>query len=149
MKRGVIIASIISVIILILILVLIYLLFFSTKTCSDEQCWTSSMSSCTKASYISETDEASWQYVIISKQEECVINVKLLQAKTGSNELADLEGKDMDCSLALGYTGNPSADLARCSGKLKEGMQDIIIKNMHAYLLANFGKIAEELTKAV
>jgi hypothetical protein len=53
----------------------------------------------------------------------------------------------MDCSLPLSFIGNPSSDLSKCSGKLKEGIQDVIIKKMYAYIYENIGKINEEITQ--
>lgn len=148
MKRGW--WLIIIILAIIIIGVGAYFLFFYEKICTDNACFNSEMSSCKKATYTSESTEASWQYTIKGiKNNSCIINVELLQAKTGSVDVEKIEGLDMICILPLGYTGDPQADLSLCSGKLKEGMQDLIINKMHAYILSNIGKISEELSKVV
>lgn len=143
------------IIILALIIVIIasisgYFYFFYGKKCLDKQCFNLALGKCSKASWLSEDDEASWLYVIEGKKENaCSIDVKLLQAKKGTTEIKEIEGLDMTCSLDLGYIGNPQTDLSKCSGKLKEEMQDLMIKKMHAYIISNIGKIGEELSKIV
>ena len=44
---------------------------------------------------------------------------------------------------------NPVENLGLCHGLLKEGLQDLIIKKMHTYIIENMGKINEELESAL
>jgi len=127
------------------------------EKCSDISCFNLAMEKCKKASFINELEDASWLYtiqgkegsfgcfIINSKCSSCNINVKLLQAKKGTNDVKAIEGLDMDCNLALGYIGIPNYDMTKCHGDLREGLQDLMIKKMHAYILSNVGKIGEEL----
>lgn len=136
-------------------------IFFLTynKPCNDRECFNFAMGKCDKASWINDAKDSTWQYqtkgrnfgCYFSKKycNECEINVRLLQIKTGSIDTEKLQGLDMNCKVVFGYVGNPQDDLKRCSGELKEAMQDLIINRMHAYILQNVGKIGEELTKIV
>lgn len=131
---------------------------FSGKTCSDISCFNSAMAKCQKVNFINEAEDASWLYTISGKEgsfgcfminskcSSCNINVKLLQVKKGTVETSAIEGLDMNCNLALGYVGIPNSDLTKCHGDLREGLQDLMIKKMHAYILSNVGQIGEQLT---
>lgn len=138
------------VIILVLVAVLAYFVFFYKQNCKDESCFANAMSKCNGASFVSDDEEASWLYNIKNKKaEECVINVKILQAKQGNVELEKIQGLSMECSLPLGYTGSPQQDLTRCHGLLKESLQELMIQKLHAYIISNLGKIDEALTSAL
>lgn len=139
-----------AAVILILLISAIWIFFFKTKNCSTQECFNSAMSSCKKASYLHEEQNASWQYNVRGWHDDgCTINVKILQAKKGTVELEKIEGLEMDCQVPSGFVGSPQSDLGKCTGKLKEGMQDLIIKKMHAYIMNNIGQVAEELSKTV
>lgn len=158
MKKWVKIALISLIIILVIVAVFLILIYYNKK-CSDGVCFDSALTNCNKANFISETKDSTWQYQIKGKSlacffskkycKTCEVNVELLQIKKGSVDTEKLQGLAMDCSLDFGYVGNPQDNLERCSGKLKEQMQDLIIKRMHAYILQNVGKIGEELSKVV
>ena len=148
-----------AVLILILIIAL-YINFFYVKKCSNIECFNSAMSNCVKSSYLNEAEDGSWLFSVKKAQgsfwcrfsskycERCIVNVKLLQAKKGPTDLSRIEGLDMNCELPMSYVGLPQADLSLCHGQLKEGIQDIVIKKMHSYIMTNVGRIGEELTKA-
>jgi hypothetical protein len=55
----------------------------------------------------------------------------------------------MSCYLYKGKIIDPKKDLTKCSGELKESIQDILIQKMHAYILENVGKISEEFQNIV
>lgn len=151
------------ILIIALVIVLVIFLYFKlhVKKCSNIDCFNSAMEECKKASFISEAEDASWLYTIQEKKGDfgcflfdskcktCVINVKLLQAKKGTSDVRILENLEMNCELVFEYVGAPNADLGKCSGKLKEGMQDLMIKKMHAYILSNVGQIGEELNTGI
>ena len=141
---------VLAIAIIVLVLILVYFLFLYSKNCKDETCFSDSMKSCSKANYINNAEDASWSYAIKGKKSsECVVEVKLLQAKQGKIELEKIQGLSMDCSLPLGYIGVPQADLSRCHGLLKESLQELMIQKLHSYILANLGKIDDALTKAI
>ena len=141
------------IIILIIILIAIiasYLTFFRPKACSDIDCFNSAMVDCKKVSYTDESKEAFWKYVIKGrKKDDCEVEVKLLQLKEGTVDLIDLENKEMICELPLGTVGNPKNYLNRCHGLLKEEMQEVIIKNLHKYIVENLGELREGLDQVI
>lgn len=147
-KRGIFI--IIIVILTIVIALLVYFNFIYQRNCSSLQCFNSAMLNCDKAVYISDTDSAVWKYTILeSKNNQCIINTKIIQLKEGSTELLTLEGKSMACYVPLGFSGSPSQNLVACHGILKEEMQDLLIKRLHLYVTEHIGQISEELGKVI
>lgn len=136
--------------ILIVILILFLAHIFYSKNCENETCFNSAMAKCNKAKYIKESDMATWQYNIKGKSnEECKIEVTLLMLKQGKTDIANWEGKKMECFLPLTYVGFPEEKLNRCHGRLKEEIQETIIKKNHNYILDNINQIAEEMKKPI
>ncbi len=126
-----------------------YLSFRHIPECQGFECFQDNMRKCEKASYISEEPEASWRYSIKgTESDECVVNVRLLQAKAGDLGIDQLVGYDMDCSYPRGFTAYPEKDLDKCHGRLKEEMQNIIIKKLHTYIIENLGELDENLKSA-
>ena len=144
------------VIIFLIIIVLgvfIYLFFFRTVQCqvNDEACFSSSIINCERALFIRENEEFVTSYNILGKSENnCEINIKIIEMKKGSSDLANLEGKSMVCAIPLGlYVANPEEDIKNCQGLLKEEIQNIIIQKMHAQLIENMVQIKEDITKVL
>ena len=137
-----------SLIILILALILFsgYFLFYYVKPVATSQEFVNAMSSCKSASWIKEDFQASWLYTIKSRTggDACEVSVRLLKLKAGTTEADKLQGKEMVCVVQKGETQFPEKDISRCSGLLKEELQDIIIQRMHNYLLQNVGEIEQE-----
>ena len=65
-----------------------------------------------------------------------------MRLKKGDLDLEVLDGESMVCDV-LGFKNYPEEDISRCSGKLKEEMQEIVIQRMHDYLLENLGDLEE------
>jgi hypothetical protein len=146
--------------IVVLGLIAIFFTFVYTKNCKDAACFNRAMIGCDKAKYTEETAEASWLYTIKNKEggllcsisikycDSCKINVKLLQLKQGKVEVQSIEGLDMNCEVPIKYSGSPQADISKCHGLLKEKMQELIIQKMYSEIVANIGKVGEDLNKA-
>ncbi len=152
--------EILKLIVLFLILIsssiAVYYFFFYTPRCFDESCFSLALISCERTEYLKDSPEATWLYVIkgksVKEKEECEVYIKFIQAKKGKTDIMSIEGKEMICLLPLGALMQPEQNLEFCTGKLKEGLQDLIIKRMHAYILENLETINEEIenvTKAV
>ena len=47
----------------------------------------------------------------------------------------------MTCRVLKDEIKLPEKDLSRCTGSLKEKLQEIIIQKMHSYLLDNLGNV--------
>jgi hypothetical protein len=55
----------------------------------------------------------------------------------------------MDCYLPLGSLVSPESDISRCHGILKEGMQNLIIRQLHTYIVENVKDIGSELENII
>ena len=133
--------------IVILAVIVVGAMFFTQSTkCLNFECFQNEMSSCSKATYINEEPEASWGYEIVGKEGgQCVVNVKLLQAKKGELGIDQIVGFDMDCSYRIGVGTYPEKDLGACHGRLKEELQGIVIEKLHTYVLENLIEIEESV----
>ncbi len=108
------------------------------------------MADCKRARFVNDEQEATWIQTIKGREEgACEVEIELAVVKEGKIDLRTIEGEQMMCYVPLNAVSSPGQDLTKCTGKLKEGMQDLIIKKMHSYILENLGQINEELTKAV
>lgn len=137
------------VIFLLILLAMFYFLLYTEK-CQDAACFNEDIIRCKRASWTNDAEEAVWIYTIKGKSEgSCATEVKLDTIKEGKLDIGKAEGKSMVCYLPLGTMAVPGKDLERCTGPLKEELQDLIIKRMHSYILENLGDISEELTKTV
>lgn len=123
-----------------------YFLFFYEKQCGDTECFLDAIKNCRHVSWIRSDDQASWLYTIKGSagEDNCKINVKLLEVKQGTIDSEKLAGKDMLCTIPKEDTRFPEKDIFRCTGILKEELQDLMIKRMHDYLLENIGQIKQE-----
>jgi len=139
------------IIFLILILAIIgfYINYLVPESCQTSECFYQNMKECKKATYLSDEKEASWRFKIIGEDKygNCVIEVKLIQAKEGLLELDKLAGYDMLCYREIGFSEIPYKNLDKCHGRLKEEMQSIIIKKMHTHILENIEEINSLLNK--
>ncbi|MBS3091125.1 hypothetical protein J4217_01600 [Candidatus Pacearchaeota archaeon] len=147
-KTGIIV--VLSVLILILIIVAVYFSYFNYKICADYGCFKDAMSNCKKMNFINEGSEATWGYTILGQSNgECIVRVKLLQAKKGTLDIEQLRGYSMDCAYSLGISKYPESDLGRCHGRLKEELQGIVIDKLYVYIVDNLGQIGDNLRSAV
>ena len=156
MKRGIslrgrsikIFLIIILVLLLIAILIGGYILFFKIVKCESTECFNSNLAECRKANFLRNTEDAAWSYTIVKNSKEnpgdsCIVDVVLVKLKHGNVDSEILEGKEMTCDYFKGNEGYPEEDLTRCTGVLKEEIQDLIIKRTHDYLLKNLEDINE------
>jgi hypothetical protein len=137
----------IKVILIILILMftgfLGYIFIIKSESCKNEKCFFDSLKDCKKISFVKEDIEYSWFYVISKEasKNSCEINVKLLNVKQESIDSKILQNKEMICIVPKTTTDFPEKDISKCSGILKENLQDLIIQKMYDYLLTNLQEI--------
>lgn len=134
------------ILIIALVVFAVYFFFFYAKLCKDSNCFTDAMQTCKRVSWIKEDAQASWLYTVKgnAQGDSCEVDVVLMKMKEGTIEAEDLQGKEMTCIVQKGETQFPEKDISRCSGLLKEELQDLLIQRMHNYLLENVGEIQEE-----
>jgi hypothetical protein len=131
------------------LVVLVYLAwfaFFNYEDCRSGDCFNENLKNCDKARFVS-GDDMIFEYIIKGKSGgDCEVSVKLLQGELKNAESLKLEDQVMICSLPLGAVVAPESDIDVCHGILKEGLQDLIIKKLHTYLVQNLGRLNLELT---
>lgn len=119
--------------------------FFNYENCKDNACFDSNLKDCSKARFIG-GDDMIFEYVIKGERGgECEVVVTLLQGELNNAESVRLENKAMTCFLPLGVVVAPESDISVCHGALKEGLQELIIKKLHTYLVKNLGRLNLEL----
>ncbi|MEM3405882.1 MAG: hypothetical protein QW117_02850 [Candidatus Pacearchaeota archaeon] len=161
------------IILISIIILLLSLLIFSFKyqyKCKDHTCFNSAVINCQRSYYLDDSVEATWEYRIngiekkclsynklgfcLNYEKRCLINVKLLMIKEGKKDLQYLVGEEMNCYItkeeAISLLNQnkkikPQSNLDKCSGKLKEDIQNIIIKNLWGIIIKNLGTIQEEV----
>jgi hypothetical protein len=135
--------------IILIILILITVIFLGygfitrSKLCENEKCFFDSLSECKKVYFAKEDSEYSWLY-IISKEvsgDSCEVKISLLSVKQEPINSRMLQGKEMVCIVPKTRTDFPEKDISRCTGPLKEEIQDLIIQRMYDYLLTNVQEI--------
>lgn len=123
-----------------------YFTFGFFYKCNDISCFKKHQAKCAKTEYYFDGNESTWLYKIHGVEEgKCSIVVKLIQVKKGRLDKEGLEGKEMDCFLDIGSLAAPESDLSKCHGRLKEDLQEIIIRNTHAEIVSN---LETEIKKA-
>ena len=150
MKRGW--KILLAVLILIVLAAAIYFTIFFYYRCdnNDMACFKEHQRKCVKTKFINDKEDATWAFRILGKESgNCEIEVSVLSIKEGTLEKEKLVGNSMICLIQLGLETPPESDLSNCHGILKEGIQEIMIKNAHAYIITNIGKVSEELNKVI
>ena len=120
-------------------------LFFSYDECRNWTCFNEHLVDCEKAKFIGERDMI-FEYVIRGGVDSiCRVDMQLLQGELNNQDSIKLEMQKMTCMLPMGVLMIPESDIGNCHGTLKEGLQDLIIKKLHTYLVQNVGQINLEV----
>ena len=120
-------------------------LFFSYTECDSWECFNDNLKSCDRARFIGETNMI-FEYVIEGgSDDECEVVVRLLRGELNNQDSIKLESQEMTCMLPKGIVMIPESDIGNCHGMLKEGLQDLVIRKLHTYLVQNLGKLNLEM----
>lgn len=137
--------KLLSLIVLLGFLWTIWFLFFSHDRCYDKNCFERNLKDCDKAWFVS-GDEMIFEYNIRGETKgACEVEVELLQGELNNVDSLKLEGQSMTCMLPLGAVVAPESDISICHGLLKEGLQDLVIRKLHTYLVQNLGRLNLEM----
>jgi len=132
--------------IIILALVAVYFSFYFYPKCDDLSCFYSHQQKCSRATFVNDALDTTWQYTIQGKEDGmCIVDAKVLTIKEGSADKQKLEGLEMSCALPLGSNIAPESDINKCHGILKEELQALIITKLHEYIVENVKEIGAEL----
>ena len=124
---------------------LVFQVFFAYEDCRSRECFNNNLRGCDRAKFVS-GDDMIFEYVIKGEDDDsCEVVVELLQGELNNADSKKLEGKKMVCMLPFGVIMNPESDIGICHGRLKEGLQDLVIKKLHSYLIQNLGKLNLEI----
>ena len=125
---------------------LVWFIFFSYEDCGNSwDCFNKNLEGCDRTKFIG-GDEMIFEYIIKGKSgDECKVDVELLQGELNNQDSIKLEKQKMSCFLPLGVLMIPESNIGNCHGMLKEGLQDLLIKKLHVYLVQNLGKLNLEL----
>ncbi|MDH3324330.1 MAG: hypothetical protein OEL89_01705 [Candidatus Peregrinibacteria bacterium] len=124
---------------------IVWSVFFSYKECVNLECFNSHLESCDRARFIGGTDMI-FEYAIKGESDfGCEIGIQLLQGSLNDQDSIKLENQKMTCILPKGVVMAPESDIGNCHGLLKEGLQDLVIKKLHTYLVQNLGKLNLEV----
>ena len=117
--------------------------------CENEDCFKARQIECKKTKFVRNSDAVNWLYKIKGERKDmCKIYVEVLEVKRGDISNEDFEGKSMNCMLNLQSMSYPESDITKCTGVLKEELQNKIIQNLHTYVIENVGSISEQFNKA-
>lgn len=134
-----------SWVILIGVIWLIWIFFFGYEDCQDKACFDANLLDCDKANFIG-GDDMIFRYEIRGNDgDKCVVDVELLQGELNNEDSRKLEGQSMTCMLPEGVVVDPESDIGLCHGLLKEGLQDLVIRKLHTYLVQNLGRLNLEM----
>ena len=144
-KRGSLLKLSVFLIVLIILGTATYFTFFFKYKCEDSACFVAHQETCSKTKFVNDLTDTRWEYIIEGKENgKCDIRIKVLEIKQGDLDRRKLEGKAMICSLSIGSKVDPQSDISKCTGPLKEEMQNMIIQKLHKYILDNVGEIGAE-----
>ncbi len=130
-----------SLLVIIGIILSVWLIFFNYKNCKDKSCFDASLKACDKATFVNEGSIVFGYKINGRIGDRCSVDVKLLHGKLNNKDFLQLKGQSMTCLLPFGVVMAPEGDINMCHGLLKEGLQDLIIRKMHTYLVQNLGKL--------
>jgi hypothetical protein len=133
------------ILLLVVLLVVLWFVFFSYGECGTWECFNENLRKCNRVRFVGGTDMIFEYTVRGSSGGECEVGVELLMGELNNQDSIKLERQKMTCMLPEKVVMIPESNIGRCHGLLKEGLQDLVIKKLHTYLVQNLGKINLEL----
>ncbi len=131
-----------------------YYLGFTREYCGkDKDCFLVNTATCSPAEvYVSRSNNIYHYQIYPSLKNTCKLKVTFERAQEGTSQehIELLEGKSMNCYIPKSNlrSVNPiemENIITYCSGPLKEGLYELIIKRMYEFVIINIGEITEEL----
>ncbi len=145
--------KIILTIIIILILIFIFYYFGIIKPkCTTDSCFNKNIKTCTPCKYIRMQNNNLYKYTISrSFSNKCILTIKNKKMAIGSDFDAKnlLEGKSMKCRIPKSKLSEIELDnmkdlLNYCTGPLKEGIYELLLKRMYALVVSQMSHIVKE-----
>jgi len=123
----------------------------------DTQCFEKAAKTCQPATYLTLKNLNYYRYTIYGERKgNCEVKIELKKMAVGTplDRREVLEGKAMECSLPKAKLddlakGEITSLLKQCTGPLKEGMYELIIKKLHSIVISNLGDIIGSLEEVL
>ena len=139
---------------------LIFVLYFFApfkKICTDQSCFNSKYFDCKPVKYHNVKTGNYYTYTIKrSLGSDCTMKIKYVSSAPGtSQDVKDLlEGNSMVCKIPKSLVKTTSIQdnknlLGYCTGPLKEGMYELIIKKMYSMVIANLNDVLDKVYRAL
>ncbi|MFH1592731.1 MAG: hypothetical protein ABIB47_05180 [Candidatus Woesearchaeota archaeon] len=149
--------SLILLITLVAVVVLFYYAGTFNKECLNDACFDDALRECKPVDYTKHTNNNIYLYTIYrSSGEDCLVQISLQSVAPGSDrDIKDLlEGESMKCKIPKSLLAKKSMDeidnvLAYCSGELKEGIYELIIKKLYGLVIGNVEEVFEALSDVI
>lgn len=147
---------IISVVAIALIVFLIYFFGVIKPTCYNQDCFNQKFESCSPAKYTKLRNNNIYQYET-SRSLGSTCKLQITMEKTAPGTDLDIkesiERKSMKCYVPKHLT-NMDIDgfenlIDHCSGPLKEGMYELMLKRMYGLVVTQMGDIIQEVQKTI
>lgn len=143
------------ILIIIAIAVLAFLFYFFgviKPKCTTDQCFNENLQKCSPVKYTRIQNNNIYKYTISrSLGSSCKLTVKNKKMAIGTDldTKTLLEGKSMTCKIPKLETQEIELDnmknlLTYCTGPLKEGMYELLLKKMYALVVAQMSGIVRE-----
>ena len=152
MKKKVMEKTLVVVLIVLIAFILYYLLLFK-PTCATEECFKQALAKCKPSQINKVTNGNIYNYEIQrSLGNACTMEVTFTKASVGTNvELVELlEGKSMKCKIPKEEISTLNINqldsvIKYCTGPLKEGLYELIIKRMFTNIVAQMSTILDKV----
>ncbi|MDP3917493.1 MAG: hypothetical protein Q8Q42_04390 [Nanoarchaeota archaeon] len=131
---------------------------FTREYCgTDENCFLEKAKTCSPAEvYLSKSNNIYYHKITPELKNNCKLIIRFERAQEGTlpEHIELLEGKSMKCII-------PKSELKKlnlletnevidyCTGPLKEGLYELMVKRMYELIVVNLGEIAEEAKKLI
>lgn len=144
-----------KLVIVILIFLFAFFIYYSgliKPSCTTDACFNQALQKCSPVSYDKLKNNNLYSYEISrSLFSYCNLNIKFEEAALGSEvEIKTLlEGKSMHCKLPKSNLKNIDINemkdlLNYCSGPLKEGLYELMIKKMYSLIIGQMSSIIKQ-----
>lgn len=150
--------KLIFIIIIVLILAFLFYFFGIIKPkCTTDPCFNENLQKCSPVKYTRLQNNNVYKYTIFrSLGNKCKLTVENKKMATGTDyeTISLLEGKSMECKIPKSKASEIELDnmkdlLNYCTGPLKEGMYELLLKKMYALVVAQMSGIVKEAEKTL
>ncbi len=134
-----------------------YALFFYRSTCTTDECFNKALQTCSQKQITKVINNNIYKYEITrSVTNNCKLKITFEQAAIGTDvELKNLlEQKSMTCKIPKTEIKKMQIEklenmLTYCTGPLKEGLYELIIKRMFSNIIVQMSTVLEKIEDVI